>query len=232
MRLAIMQPYYFPYLGYFQLMAAVDAFVILDDVQFIKHGWIHKNQILLDGKAKPIHMTIDHMSQHRTIRAHERRIDVQNERYQLRLLEHAYKKAPSYADVMPLVSRLIRDDERNVAVYLGKQLTEVRNFLGLDTPLLYASSLENDKSKRCGDLVLDLCHHLGADHYINAIGGRDLYNKERFASEGVQLDFIEMQPVTYRQAGHPFVPNLSIIDVLMYNARRDVRQLLDAYTLV
>ncbi len=232
MRLAIMQPYYFPYLGYFQLMAAVDAFVILDDVQFIKHGWIHRNQILLDGAAKPIHMTIDHMSQHRKINEHDRRDDKANDRYQLRLLEHAYKKAPFYGNVMPLVTRLIRDDERNVAVYLGKQLTEIRNYLGLDTPLLYASSLANDKTLKCGDLVLDLCHHLGADHYINAIGGRALYDKDRFDRDGVRLDFIEMGPVTYRQFGNTFVPNLSIIDVLMFNSRRDVRQLLDAYTLV
>lgn len=232
MKLGIMQPYYFPYLGYIQLMNAVDQFVILDHVQFAKRGWIHRNRILVEGHIKPIHLKIDHMTQHRTIREHERILDPVHETYQLRLLHHAYQRAPSYADVMPMVERIIQNEERNVATYLETLLTEVRDYLEMDTELLVASSLDYDKSLKCEQLVLEICHHLRTSHYINAIGGQELYDKQRFAESGVPLDFIQMDAVEYAQFGHPFTPNLSIIDVLMFNSKTKMRELLDAYTLV
>ncbi|OGX79675.1 hypothetical protein A6395_05440 [Exiguobacterium sp. SH31] len=232
MKLAIMQPYYFPYLGYFQLMAAVDTFVILDDVQFIKGGWIHRNTILLEGKTKPILMPIEHMSQLRLINEHDRVLDAKQRHSQLRLIRHAYQRAPYFDDVMPMVERIMKDEERNVAVYLGCLLSEVRDYIGLDTSILYSSDLTNDKDAKCEHLVLSICEHLNADHYINAIGGTSLYDKAMFAESGVKLDFIKMDPVTYRQFNEPFTPNLSIIDVLMFNSKPKVRELLNAYTLV
>lgn len=227
-----MQPYYFPYLGYFQLMAAVDTFVILDDVQFIKGGWIHRNVILLDGQTKPILMPVEHMSQLRLINEHERVLDVKQRHAQLRRIRHAYQHAPYFADVMPMVERIMKDEERNVAAYLGHLLREVRDYIGLDTSILYSSALTNDKTTKCEQLVLSICEHLDADHYINAIGGTDLYDEAMFAEAGVKLDFIKMDPITYRQFDDAFIPNLSIIDVLMFNSKRKVRELLNAYTLI
>ncbi|WP_236636563.1 WbqC family protein [Exiguobacterium sp. SH0S2] len=231
MKLAIMQPYYFPYLGYFQLMAAVDTFVILDDVQFIKGGWIHRNTILLEGKTKPILMPVEHMSQLRLINEHDRVLDSKQRHSQLRLIRHAYQRAPHFDDVMPMVERIMKDEERNVAAYLGSLLSEVRDYVGLDTSIVYSSELTNDKNTKCEHLVLSICEHLDADHYINAIGGTALYDKAMFAEAGVELDFIKMDPVTYRQFNEPFTPNLSIIDVLMFNSKPKVRELLNAYTL-
>lgn len=232
MRLAIMQPYYFPYLGYFQLLAAVDTFVILDDVQFIKGGWIHRNMILLEGKMKPIHMPVERMSQLRAINEHERVIDSKQRHSQLRLIRHAYQHAPQFADVMPMIERIMKDEERNVAVYLGRLLAEVRDYLGLHTRILYSSSLANDKHAKREHLVLSICKHLGADHYINAIGGTRLYDKTMFAESGVRLDFIQMDSIVYPQFHEPFTPNLSMIDVLMFNTKPKVHELLNAYTLI
>ncbi|TCI78111.1 hypothetical protein EVJ20_07985 [Exiguobacterium sp. SH0S1] len=227
-----MQPYYFPYLGYFQLMAAVDTFVILDDVQFIKGGWIHRNTILLEGKTKPILMPVEHMSQLRLINEHDRVLDSKQRHSQLRLIRHAYQRAPHFDDVMPMVERIMKDEERNVAAYLGRLLSEVRDYVGLDTSIVYSSELTNDKTTKREHLVLSICEHLDADHYINAIGGTALYDKAMFAESGVELDFIKMDPVTYRQFNEPFTPNLSIIDVLMFNSKPKVRELLNAYTLI
>lgn len=227
-----MQPYYFPYLGYFQLMGAVDKFVIFDDVQFIKKGWIHRNRILLEGHTKPIHIKIDHMTQHRHIREHARVLDSVHDRYQLRLLRHAYQHAPFYADVMPMLERIIQNEEQNVAVYLETLLTEIRDYVGLQTEFLVSSSLDYDRSLKCENLVIEMCRHLHAGQYINAIGGQSLYHKETFAGAGVPLDFIKMDPVEYRQFNNPFVPDLSMIDVLMFNSKAKVRELLNAYTLV
>lgn len=232
LNLAIMQPYYFPYLGYFQLMGAVDTFVILDDVQFIKGGRIHRNQILLEGNTKPIHMKIDHMTQQRQIREHDRILDKVHERYQLRLLRHAYQRAPYYEEVMPVLERIMHDDEKNVALYLEKLLTEIRDYVGLETNLLMSSSLDYDKSLKCESKVISICQHLHTTHYINAIGGQSLYSKEMFADAGVPLHFIKMDPIEYPQFNGLFVPNLSIIDVLMFNSKSRVRELLSAYTLV
>nr|WP_215144880.1 WbqC family protein [Exiguobacterium qingdaonense] len=227
-----MQPYYFPYLGYFQLMNAVDTFVILDDVQFVKRGWIHRNRILLEGDVKHIHMKIDHMTQHRQICEHNRLIDPTHDRYQLRLLTHAYKNAPYYEDVMPMIERIMKDKEPNVAVYLERLLVEVRDYLGLDTKLLVASSLDYDKSLKREHLVMEVCRYLNTDHYINAIGGQALYEKEMFEKSGVPLDFIKMNQIEYPQYHHPFMADLSIIDVMMFNSKEQTRDLLDAYTLI
>lgn len=232
LKLGIMQPYYFPYLGYFQLMNAVDTFVILDDVQFMKGGWIHRNRILLEGDKKQIHMKIDHMSQNKKIHEHERAVDPVHEGYQLRLLSHAYKHAPFYEDVMPMIERIMKDDEPNVAVYLEKLLIEVRDYLGLDTKVLVASSLDYDKSLKREELVIEICRSLNTDHYINAIGGQALYEKEKFAKSGISLDFIKMDRIEYPQFNHPFVPDLSIIDVMMFNSKSKIRELLNAYTLI
>lgn len=232
LKLGIMQPYYFPYLGYFQLMNAVDTFVILDDVQFVKRGWIHRNRILLEGGTKQIHMKIDHMTQHKKICEHERMIDLAHECYQLRLLNHAYKHAPYYEDVMPMIERIMKDEEHNVALYLKNLLIEVHDYLELDTELLVASSLDYDKSLKREDLVIEICRSLNTDHYINAIGGQALYDKEQFATSGVPLDFIKMDQIEYPQFNHPFVPDLSIIDVMMFNSKSKMRDLLNAYTLI
>lgn len=232
MRLAIMQPYYFPYLGYFQLMAAVDLFVILDDVQFIKSGWIHRNHILLDATTKPIQMPVEHMSQHRLINEHERVLDAKQQHAQLRLIRHAYQHAPYFQDVMPMIERIMIDEERNVALHLGRLLTEIRDYIGCETELVYSSTLHNDKRLKREQLVLSICHHLGATHYVNAINGQTLYDKARFEAEGIRLDFIQMDPIEYPQFETPFTPNLSMIDVLMFNSKSEVRELLAAYTFV
>lgn len=232
LKLGIMQPYYFPYLGYFQLMNAVDTFVILDNVQFVKRGWIQRNRILLEGGMKQIHMKIDHMTQHKKICEHNRIIDLVHEHYQIRLLSHAYKHAPYYGEVMPMIERIMNDEEPNVAVYLEKLLTEIRNYLELDTELLVASSLDYDKSLKREELVIEICRSLNTDHYINAIGGQALYEKEKFAKSGISLDFIKMDRIEYPQFNHPFVPDLSIIDVMMFNSKSKIRELLNAYTLI
>lgn len=230
MKLAIMQPYFFPYLGYFQLMAAVDFFLIFDDVHFIKKGWIHRNYILLNQAAHPFTLPIQKMSQNRLILDHERANPKETVEQQLLLLYHAYHKAPYYAEVMPHLERMLRNEEPNVARYLGHQLETIRDYLGLDTVIHYTSSFENEDHLKKEARLLDLCNRFDAHHYINPIGGKALYDDETFERAGVHLEFLEMQPLSYRQFGDVFVPNLSIIDVLMFNPRARVQQLLDTHS--
>lgn len=230
MKLAVMQPYFFPYLGYFQLMATADTFLIFDDVHFIKKGWIHRNQILLDGKAHPFTLPIQKVSQNRLILEHSRAQIEQTVEHQLLLLHHAYHKAPYYSDFIPHLERMLRYEEVNVARYLGFQLKMLRDYLELDTEIHYASSFANEMNLKKEARLLDLCKQFGATHYVNPIGGKSLYDRETFEREGVQLEFVEMKPFVYRQFDGVFVPNLSIIDVLMFNPGMHVRELLDTYS--
>lgn len=230
MKIAIMQPYFFPYLGYFQLMAIVDFFLIFDDVHFIKKGWIHRNQILLNGRAHPFTLPIQKMSQNRLILDHLRANPDQTIERQLMLLHHAYHKAPYYSELMPHLEKILRHDEMNVARYLGFQLETIKDYLELDTKIYYTSSFENEMNLKKEARLLDLCHRFDATHYINPIGGKVIYERETFENEGVYLEFLEMQPIVYRQFGGEFVPNLSIIDVLMFNSKTRVRELLGTFS--
>ncbi len=232
MKTVIMQPYLLPYLGYWQMIASADVFVIYDDVNFIKGGWINRNNILLNGKAHLFTLPLVDASPNKRI--NEICVTPQEKLKQkiLKTIDGAYRKAPYFADVFPMLTDILMHEQHGLAPFMLHQFETIFAYLGIKTRLLLSSSLEKDNSLRAQDKVIDICHRLGTTHYVNAIGGQELYDKETFRKEGMTLSFIKMHDLSYPQFKGDFVPYLSIIDVLMFNSPEAVRELLTQYDLV
>jgi len=228
MRLAIMQPYFFPYIGYFQLIQAADAFVVYDDVNFIKGGWINRNFILVQGDRARITLQLKGASPNVLIN----QIEVGgNGRKLLKSIEQAYSRAPQYLRVFPIIEDILTCDKKNLALYLSHGLQRICSYLGLFPNWYMSSQINKDNDLRGQKKVLAICEQLGSTHYINMPGGKALYDRETFVSHDIQLSFIQQKPLSYRQFGKEFVPNLSIIDVMMFNDQESCAQLLQEYSL-
>lgn len=235
MKLAIMQPYFFPYIGYFQLIKAVDRFIIFDDVQYIERGWIHRNRILLNGEPTYINLPIkkaprDTLINQRELAAHEMARYKDKTLAQLRM---TYKKMPYFEQVTHLVDAVLSYPETNIALFLANSLRMVCDYLAIDTPMTSSSSIAlPDNSVRAQERIISLCKVLQADQYINSIGGQALYRGADFVQENIKLQFIKCNDIVYQQPAPIFVPHLSIIDVMMCNSLDDIRQMLNNYQLV
>ncbi len=229
MKLGIMQPYLFPYLGYFQLMAAVDRFVIYDDVAFMKQGWVNRNQILMGGTPCLFSVPIQDVSSFTAIRdtaVSSREYGRWREKF-FKTLHQAYRKAPHYGPTSDLVARVLNgntDSIRNLAV---AGLVEVSHHLGLSTSIVETSSIYGNGHLRGQERVLDICRLERTTWYLNAPGGRQLYSPLTFSAQGITLRFLRSRFPPYPQFRKEFVPGLSIIDLLMFNSASDIRHMLN-----
>ena len=229
MKLGIMQPYFMPYIGYWQLMAAVDTYVVYDDVNYIKGGWVSRNNILMNGLAHMFTITLNGASPNK----HFNKIEVRDDFKKFRnMLQSCYAKAPYYKEIMPVLEQVFAYENRNLGMFLYHSYQVILDYLGIDTELILSSTIEKDNSLRAGEKVKHICHLLGADTYYNAIGGQELYDKADFKDAGIELRFLQTNAFTYPQQCEPFVPNLSIIDVLMHNGKEGTQRLLKEYTLI
>lgn len=232
MKIGIMQPYFVPYIGYWQLMNLVDRYVIYDDVNFIKGGWINRNRILVNGGPKYINVPM--LGASPNVLINEVKVD-HNEaviRKSLRSIEGAYRKAPYYGVIYPMLEDILWCEEENIAKYIEYSFHVIGKYLGIQTELLVSSDLEKDNTLKGQDKVLAICRQLNATEYFNAIGGQELYSFEAFRKQGIQLHFVKTQDIVYDQFGNEFQPNLSIIDVMMFNPQSKVKEYLEAYTLI
>lgn len=228
MKLAIMQPYFFPYIGYFQLINAVDAFVVYDDVNYINRGWINRNNLLADGKSELITLETSGASQNKLINE----IGIgENRKKLLKNISQKYSRAPCFEDVFPVIENVMLSGEKNLARFLENSLRVVCKYLGISKQWYRSSEVRKNNALRGQDKIIDICHGLNATHYINPAGGKDLYERKRFLDEGIRLSFIEMRPISYPQFGKDFVPCLSIIDVMMFNDKKQCSDLLEEYSL-
>jgi hypothetical protein len=234
MKLAIMQPYLFPYLGYFQLLAAVDAFVVYDDVTFIKQGWINRNNILVGGKPFLFTVPVSGASSFRTIRE----IEVDDRAYSrwrqkfVATVDQNYRKATHYQPVRDLLAGVLDGFRGTIGELALKSIRAAVDYLDIRTTIVPSSNVYRNEHLRAQDRVLDICQREGADTYINAIGGAELYAFEAFAAGGITLQFIRSKPLSYRQFDLAFVPSLSIIDVMMFNSRTRIREFLRSVELI
>lgn len=223
MKLAVMQPYLFPYIGYFQLVASVDRFVFYDDVNFIKNGWINRNRWLINGEVRYFTVPLRDASPFRSI------ADIQTvpeDLWRRKLLEsmrHAYRHAACYACVSDLVESVVAAGHGSVAELAKASVQAVAGHLGMATQFVKSSSVYENRQLRGANRVIDICNQEQATHYFNLPGGRALYAESEFAAHGVQLHFVDTRPFLYRQAAPGFVPGLSIIDALMHNPVQSLR---------
>lgn len=212
---SIMQPYLLPYIGYWQLLKASDCFVIYDDVNYIKRGWINRNRILINEAAGMITLPLLQASQNRKINEIEIAPAAQWQRRMLMSLELAYRKAPFFDQVFPLLEQILTYESSNLAQFLTYQIQRIASFMGLTTRIVPSSQIYANAHLTAQQRILDICRREGATRYINAQGGQALYQPAAFAKAGIELQFIVMQPLPYRQRSKVFIPHLSIIDALM-----------------
>jgi hypothetical protein len=233
MTLGIMHPYFFPYIGYFQLMNAVDQFVIYDNIEFTKKGWINRNRILVNAKDAYVTLPLKKDSDFLDIKERKLAQIWGKEKFKiLNRISASYKKSPYFASVYPLVESCILFDEENLFKFILNSLLQIKGFLGIKTPFIISSTIPIDQSLKGERKIIALCKACNADHYINPIGGLSLYRRENFANEGIHLAFHKINDLKYKQYEHDFIPSLSIIDVLMFNALEDINRMLGQYELV
>ena len=235
MKLAIMQPYLFPYIGYFQLVAAVNKFVIYDDVNFIKGGWINRNNILINKKSNLFTVPLNKASSNTLINETTINLKFYNiwKVKFLRSIEQSYKKSPYFTDVYNLIENVLEINENDLISELAvNSIKNVCDYLQLDTEICETSENYNNKIKSGQERVLDICGIEKASHYINPIGGIELYSKNTFKENGIVLNFIKSKPIIYSQFDNDFSPWLSIIDVLMFNSISEVSTMVNQYELV
>lgn len=235
MNLGIMQPYFLPYLGYWQLMNAVDKYVVYDDIEFTKNSWIRRNRILSGGTDKLFSLPLKNASDYLDIKERYLSDNFSVEKTKLlRLFEASYKKAPMFDTVFPIIKNILEYENPNLFAYLFYSIQQVSSYLGIKTQLIVSSSLGVNRTNKGKDRVLETCKLLGATDYYNAIGGIPLYEPYRyeFKDLGIQLYFLKMRDIRYPQFKKEFVPNLSIIDVMMFNSQAECHRLLNEYDLI
>jgi len=232
MKLAIMQPYFFPYIGYWQLIHAVDRFVIYDDVNFIKKGWVNRNRILINGE--PTHITASILKASQNKRICDLSLDPWPvwKSKMVKSIEMAYRKAAFFAEVYPLIENLVHQETDNLSNYLSYQLQVMASFMGMNTEFVVASRRYKDNDLSGQARILDICKREGATHYVNLQGGQALYERAAFTQCGMDLTFLIPSNIEYKQFGSAYVPWLSIIDVMMFNSKNQLRTMLNKYELV
>lgn len=214
MRAAIMQPYFLPYVGYFQLMASVDVFVVYDDIKYTKSGWINRNRILLEGREATISLPIVRDSD--ALDISERRISPAFDKAGLiRRLEAAYFRSTAFDAGMSLVQRIVSFPDDNLFSFINNSIHAIRDHFSLKTQLVVSSSLGVDRSLKGQSRVIETCRRLGVSSYLNPVGGAFLYSEEDFVENGLSLEFITPRISPYPQTTPEFFPSLSILDLIM-----------------
>jgi hypothetical protein len=235
MKFAVMQPYFLPYIGYFQLMDMVDTFVLYDNVEYTKKGWINRNRFLLNGRPQYFSVNLEKASDFATIR--ERRISSVFTQERIKILnrmQNAYRRAPYFEQTYPLLTDCLMCAEISLFDFIMSSVRRVARHLDIDTEIVVSSTLPIDHNLKNKYKLWALSRHLGIKKYVNPIGGAKLYDKDEFSAEGVDLVFHQSQLPEYEQ-GKPvgeFEPALSVVDVLMFNGRDRTKEQLKQFTLV
>jgi WbqC-like protein family len=232
-KIAIMQPYFFPYIGYFQLINAVDEFVVYDNIEYTKKGWINRNRILLDGKDSYITLPLKRDSDYLDVK--ERRLagTWPTERNKiLSQITGAYGKAPYFNTAYSIIKKSFLFEDDNLFNFLLNSLFLLGEYLEINTPFLISSTISIDHELKSEKKVLEICKARGADKYYNPIGGVELYSRGNFKNAGLDLFFLKTNNFQYRQFNNDFIPFLSIIDVMMFNSREKIKEYLDFYHVV
>ena len=219
--IAIMQPYFFPYIGYWQLMSAVDQFVVYDNIQYTKKGWINRNRYLRNGKAETFSLPLKKDSSLLDVKERNLSDAFEQEATKLlRQIEGAYKKAPNFQEGFDLFEKCLSYEDKNLFNFIYHAIIQVKEYLGIKTQIIISSTIDCDPSLQAEQRVKAICHALSADKYINPIGGLELYSKEDFKAGGIELAFHKSRPMEYKQFSEIFEPWLSILDVIMFNQKK------------
>lgn len=227
-----MQPYIFPYIGYFQLINAVDKFIVYDDVSFINKGWINRNKILVNGQENTFTIPLIEASQNKLINT----IAIQKKELWLpkllKTIEQSYKKSPQFEEIFPIIQSIFQSEYSTINQLIIESTKQICNYLAIKTQIVDSSCLYNNQHLKAQERILDICKQENCTEYINPIGGIELYNKNDFFEKDIQLYFLKTKNIEYQQFKNNFVPYLSILDVLMFNSKTEIETLLNEYELL
>ena len=229
---AVMQPYLFPYIGYFQLIHAVDIFVFFDDVQYIRRGWINRNRIMVNGQPQWFSFPVKKVPQQTKILDVQLSFDIRWKEKFLKTIKLQYCKAPYFQQIYPLIQQIVEFPDNRLVDFIIHQFEVIFQYLGIFYQWKRSSELLYNREADAQGKILSICKLLNAKTYINPIGGQKLYNKKVFKSAGIQLFFLESQLTPYSQNAKTFYPGLSIIDVLMWNSVENIHKMLKDYVLI
>ncbi|MHA1381944.1 MAG: WbqC family protein [Candidatus Helarchaeota archaeon] len=232
MKLAIMQPYLFPYIGYFQLINAVDKFIILEDVNFINRGWINRNYILVNGKKNLFTVPLEKASQNKLIKDTHIVSDTKWKINFLKTIKFSYSMAPYFKNIYPIIQIIINNKEYNLSKFIYYSLIKITEYLNIKTKIVPSSEIYRNNHLKGQYRILDICKKEKANHYINPPGGQELYERDLFEKNGIKINFIKTNYFFYKQINNEFVPNLSILDILMFNSKDQIYQFLKEYILI
>ncbi len=199
MKIGIMQPYFFPYIGYWQLMDMVDEYVILDDVNYIKRGWINRNYIVLNDQPKRINLKIKDASQNRLIKDTEIAMTQNDINTLMSIIKQSYRRAPYFNIVYDMVGDILNYRCRGVSDFLANQIRCLCDYLQISTKIILSSQIVKDNALKGEDRIIEICKRRNADCYVNSIGGKELYHKERFRKADLDLMFLVSLPCTDRE---------------------------------
>ena len=233
MKVAVMQPYLFPYIGYWQLINAVDKFVILDDVNYIMRGYINRNEILLNKERYRFSIPISKASQNKLIMNTKLNFSQDAREKFLKTIENAYKKSPYFNNIMPLLQEIIKYENEDLTGYIVNSIEKIMQYLSVNTKIYISSKLNKNNDLKAEDRILEICRYMNADCYINPTGGRKLYHHEKFEKQNINLYFLDtdIMQIKYYQNQKKFEESLSIIDILMFNSISKIQNFLVAYSL-
>lgn len=228
-----MQPYFFPYIGYFQLIHSTDKFIFYDDVSFIKQGWIARNRILMNGEAMYFSVPLEQQSSFTAIcdtKIHQDQFKKWKKKF-LKTLYQSYCKAPFFKEIELLVEKVIEKEYQNISELSICSILEICRYIGITRKFDVSSEKRIAADLHNKERVLAICRKEKASHYINLPGGESLYERSFFKAEGIELQFIQTGEISYNQHSQSFVPYLSAIDILMFNSKEQVLKFIGAYTL-
>lgn len=231
-KIGIMQPYFLPYIGYFQLLNAVDKYVIYDDVNYINRGWINRNRILVNKTDKLITLKLNGASQNKLINEIEISDDKIYKNKLLKTIAESYRKAPFFSEVYPLIEEIINNDETKLSKYIEHSLKMICKYLEINTKIIVSSSLEKNNDLRAQEKVIHICKLLEGTEYYNAVGGQELYSFNDFKNNNIELCFLKTNNIEYKQFNNEFISNLSILDVMMFNSAENIKKMLDDFELI
>lgn len=232
MKIAIMQPYFMPYIGYWQLIKAVDKYIVYDDVNYIKRGWINRNRILINGEPAYFRLPIVGGSQNKLIYQIEVNPEEKFIKKNLRTIELAYKRAPFFTSIYPLMGKIMYCNKKNISEYIIESMHVICQYLDISTELIASSAINKDSGLKAQDKIVSICKNVGATEYYNSVGGRELYSFTEFRKNGIRLKFLKTNDIKYQQFGNAFQSNLSIIDVMMFNSKEEIRKMLNNYIII
>jgi hypothetical protein len=232
-KIAIMQPYFFPYIGYFQLINAVDEFIIYDNIKYTKKGWINRNRILSNGKDSLITLPIKKDSDFLDVVDRELPENWERERTNIiNQIVNSYRKSPHFDTAFDIIEKSMLCSKTNLFEFIHYGLLQINDYIGIKTKIIKSSDVPIDHSLKSKDKVIEICKNRNASVYINPIGGTGLYQKEEFKNSNIDLYFIKSNPILYSQFSDNFIPWLSIIDIIMFNSKDEIQNHLKDFSLI